>query len=1176
MAAAESGLNFTNVLSETDGAANRTLYNGSGVTTGDVDGDGLPDLFLASLAGDNRLYRNLGGGKFTNITASAGLDRSIPQTRGAVLVDLNGDRSLDLLLAVNGRGVLCFTNDGKGHFTDATVAAGTASRQGATSLALADVDGNGTLDLYAVNYRTEDIRDRGRVRMTLVNGRPVLRGSETNRFVMLNGRLEENGQPDQLFLNDGQAHFTAVSWTAGAFLDAQGKPLVEPPLDWGLAAGFQDLNGDGAPDLYVCNDYWTEDRLWWNDGHGRFRAADTTQLRKTSASSMGVAFGDVDRDGRPDFFVVDMLSRDPAARKRQRWSQMPSNGATVEDRPQVMRNTLFLNRGAGRFAEIAPFAGVSASDWSWSPLFLDVDLDGYEDLLIGAGHFRDVQESDAEAAGAARQRNWDGFPNEQERQRAFTAELLEHYHLYPRLDLPVVAYRNRGDSTFEEVTGAWGLDQPAIHHGMAVADFDGDGVRDLVVNVLNGPVQFYRGVARGRAVAVRLRGRVPNTSGIGARLTLVGGAVPRQSVEMTAGGGYESGSDPEVVFAAGGEGQGQTLEVVWRSGARSEIQHVESGRLYELDEPATVSPPKTESISATPTWFADVSARLAHRHRESSFADFDRQPLLPFRLSEAGPTVAWWDSDGGGREDLFVGAALGGLPDLLRDPGAGSGVKSTIPAGFLAPDDVTGVAVWPSPAGPALLWGQARYENGGAGGLRGWRRTAGQLVPMADLPAITNGISALALADLSGAGDWVLFAGGGPLPGAYPRGHASELYRWDGHRWQPDLRSRAVLQSEGRVGGAVWTDLTGDGRPELVVATDWGPVRVFQDRAGGLFEMTAELGLASFTGWWRGLAVGDFNGDGRMDLLAVNWGLNSVHAASATAPLVLAYGETSQPGITDLFETEWVAGHLSLRRPWAGLVAAVPHVGERFGTVAQYATSTLESALGDRALLTRRVQVNGLESRVFLRTDQGFSAQRLPRDAHLAPASAVCVADFDGDGYDDAFLAQNDFGQTAEEPRIDAGEGLWLRGDGKGGFAPVSARESGVEIIGQQRGCAVGDFNHDGKVDLVVTQTGGSTRLFQNQRARPGLRVRLRGTPGNPRGVGAQLRLRTAEGLGPVRELHAGSGSGSQDSLVPILSSTAPAVGLWIRWPGGKVTETSLTGTAAEVTIDTDGKLVTP
>ncbi len=584
----ETGLNFTNQLDEAAGASNRVLYNGSGVATGDFDNDGLPDIFLCNLSGRNALYKNMGNWHFKDVTVEAGLGAPCPQTRGAVFADVNGDGFLDLLISVTGRGVLCFLNDGHGKFTDATAAAGTGGKYGSTTMALADIDGNGTLDLYIANYRTDDIRDRGRVNMNMVNGRPVLPGADTNRFLLVNGQLVECGQPDQLLLNDGAGHFKPVSWTDGAFLDEEGKKLTEAPLDWGLCAAFRDVNDDMAPDLYVCNDYWTPDRFWINDGHGHFRAAQKQALRKTSASSMGVDFADIDRDGSVDFFVVDMMSRYAPLRKRQGYAQVPAATpiGALDDRPQVMRNTLFLNRRDGTFAEIAFYANVAASDWSWAPLFMDVDLDGYEDLLVGAGHFRDVQDFDAEERIRALQHPWNGLTSDAELSKAFSRELMEHYRLYPRLEMPIGAFHNQRDCTFAEVTEKWGLNHLGVHQGLATADFDQDGDLDLVVNNLNAPAMLFRNDCGAGRVAVRLKGLSPNTQGIGAKITLLNGAVSNQSTEVTCGGHYQSGSDTETVFATGAAGNGMSIEVRWRNGARSVVKDVRRNRLYEIDEQA--------------------------------------------------------------------------------------------------------------------------------------------------------------------------------------------------------------------------------------------------------------------------------------------------------------------------------------------------------------------------------------------------------------------------------------------------------------------------------------------------------------------------------------------------------------------------------------------------------------
>jgi hypothetical protein len=312
LASAQTGIRFVNRLSETDGAANRVLWNGSGMAVGDYDRDGRVDVFFCGLGRPNVLYRNLGDWRFAETTAQSGLIFPPGHYRGAVFADLDGDNWLDLLVSVNGGGVLCYRNLGDGRFTNVTARAHTASAHGSGTLALADVNGDGTLDLYVCNYRPDDIRDQGEVAVEQRNGRLVVPARYRDRLVFRDNNLLEYGEPDQWLLNDGQGRFQEAPWTGGKFLDEAGKPLTAAPLDWGLTASFRDVNDDGRPDLYVCNDYWTPDRFWINRGHGVFQLIAHEALRHTSASSMAVDFADVDLDGRLDFLVVDMLS--PPAR----------------------------------------------------------------------------------------------------------------------------------------------------------------------------------------------------------------------------------------------------------------------------------------------------------------------------------------------------------------------------------------------------------------------------------------------------------------------------------------------------------------------------------------------------------------------------------------------------------------------------------------------------------------------------------------------------------------------------------------------------------------------------------------------------------------------------------------------------------------------------------------------
>lgn len=1191
-------ISFTNYLSEERALESSVRTSGSGLAAGDVDGDGWSDLYFCGMENANALYRNLGNGKFEDITAAAGVACPDQYSTGAVLADVDGDGDLDLVVNSVGGGTRLFFNDGKAKFTESK-ANGLLKRFGATSASFADIDGNGTLDLYVCNYATVKIEDRPNAKFDSVNvnGRPVLTAIDgvpmtspelTNRyFVDAERVVRELGEPDAVYLNDGKGNFRQLSWTDGTFLDEEGKVLTKPPYDFGLSVMFRDMNGDLAPDIYIANDLFPPDRIWVNDGRGKFRAMSNLAVRNTPRFSMGVDFGDINRDGVDDFFVVDMLSREHEKRKTQTMGVTPLflPAGLIDNRPQYKRNTLYLGREDGTYAEIAQLAGLDATEWSWMPLFLDLDLDGYEDVFVTTGHTRDSLNADAvDAILKAR------------RVRKLTDQ--EHRELkkrhFPLLNLHNQAFRNRGDLTFEDKAKDWGFEHVGTTHGMCMADLDNDGDHDVIVNHLNDSAGIYRNEAAGGRVLVRVRGKAPNTQGIGAKIRFLGGPLP-QSQEVISGGRYLASDDGARMFATGAAKDGMSIEVTWRGGAVSVVKGVRANRVYEIDEagarPAP-APKRVDGPSAAPMLFTDVSAIIDHHHIEAEFQDFGRQPLLPRKLSQLGPGATWYDLDGDDWDELILGGGAGGKMAVYRNDGKGGFVPWRAPVfDDPLPRDQTTLLGWRKADGSnVVLAGAANYEAEELSGGMVREYDPAKEKRASSFPGWEVSVGPLAMADVNGDGVLDLFVGGRVEAGKYPETPSSLLFKGTGSGFEIDEENCKRLALIGMVSGAVFSDLDADGDADLVVAIEWGPLRIFRNDAGRLVPMDASVAagnverstlnaqrspLSKLTGWWNGVNTGDFDGDGRMDILAGNWGRNGKHQNFRAQPLRITFGEWTVPGIADVFESYYDP---DLRKdvPWIPyrLARLLPWLTEKYPTQTSFATAGIVELLGPRAPTGKVLEAVWLETTLFLNRGDHFEARVLPIEAQFSPAFGVSVADFDGDGAEDVFLSQNFFAVDGDTSRYDAGRGLLLAGDGRGGFRPMRGQESGVKVYGEQRGSAVSDFDGDGRADLVVTQNSAETKLYRNTTGKPGLRVRLQGPKGNPSGVGAALRLASGERLGPAREIHAGAGYWSQDSAVPVLTAPFAAKQVVVRWPGGKSTTTDLPEGAREVTVNEAGKII--
>jgi hypothetical protein len=988
-----TGIRLQNAVSDSVLVGNRMLAQGAGVAIGDVDGDGLVDVFLARTEGCNALYRNLGDWRFEDIAERAGVSACDRFSSGAAFADIDGDVDLDLvLLATTGpNGV--FVNDGAGRFSDKSAELGIDTLgRGGTTIAMADVEGDGDLDLYVANYKPYHVEDTIPPEQRAF--KEIVREISTGRYDVapqyqrdykvvdrpdMGGlNLTMRGERNDLYLNTN-GHFARAAFPS-RFRASDGRPMEEPE-SFALAARFADLNTDGAPDLYVANDFEDTDELWFNDGRGAFRRAHWTALRQVSHSSMGVDVADLDADGLPDLFVVDMLGKDSRrATQIPAHKVLPKVPGDIETQLQQQRNTLFRNRGDGTFAEIGQHAGVQASDWSWSTMLVDVDLDGWQDILVANGHLWDIMDGDTYERLAAGRTSVDW--------RRLRWE-------FPKLAVKNVAFRNRGGLTFEDASERWGFGtENDVSHAMAAGDLDGDGDQDVVVNRLGAPVLLLRNEAAAGRVAVRLIGRAPNTRAVGAKVRLKRGSLPLQHREIAVGGLYLSHSDYQVSLALGRqESDTATLEVEWRDGQRTVIGGVRANRLYEIQEGGRRKEEGGDSAKAPSPFllppsslFEDATSALrGHTHSDPAFNDWERQLLLPHSLAQLGPGIAWFDYDGDGDEDLIVGAGKGGHVGFFRND---SGTLVPLRIGSPAPTDFTSVLGLRSASRSTVMLGVSSWEGPTQSSVVGLTRTGASLsAPAAMIPAPESSPGPLAAGDYDGDGDVDLFVGGRAIPAQYPRAASSHLYRNTGSGFALDTVHTSVLKDVGMVSAAIFADIDADGDADLLLAREWNSILLLINHQGRLRPAEESWGLSRWTNRWNGLSAGDLDGDGRLDLIATSWGTNTMMPADSARPLVLLHGPIGSGAEEQmLIARDDGRGRLVPLNGFPRVRAALPSLASRISSFRAYADASVEDVLGpDRQRVARRAMRTS-EHLLFLNKGTRFEARALPAEAQFAPA----------------------------------------------------------------------------------------------------------------------------------------------------------------------------------------------
>jgi hypothetical protein len=1048
--ASYTGIRFENRVEDTrelNVFTYRNFYNGGGVATGDLNGDGAPEVMLTSNLHGNHLYLNKGKFRFQDITEDAGVKGNGSWATGVTFADVNADGLLDIYVCYAGnvpgerRANELYINQGPNTsgvptFKEMAAQYGLTDGGYSTHAAFFDYDRDGNLDMYLVNN----------------SFRPV------NSFGLRNIRhVRDKLGGHKLYHNDGNGRFTDVSEKAGIF----GSEIA-----FGLGVAVSDVNRDGWPDVYVANDFFERDYLYINNRNGTFSEQLDKQIPYSSYFSMGLDIADVNNDGLPDIYTTDMLPEDEyRLRTTSSFEGWDLYQAKVKNgfHYQFMRNMLQINNGNGTFSDVGQLAGVARTDWSWSALIADLDLDGHKDIHVTNGLAKDVTSQDYIAflandqtmASATKGRRVD-FKALTD---AMTSTKLQHY-----------AFRNKGDLTFSNETVNWGLEAPSFANGASYADLDGDGALDLVVNNANDTAFVYRNDARALTknhfLQLKLEGDGRNRFAIGARVTLRNGdQLLYQELEPSRG--FQSSVDYVLTFGLGALASVQSVTVEWPDGRVSGLKDVAADqRLVVKQSESKASPASPASVPKTsPPLFADVTTAtpLQFVHRENDYVDFDRERLMPKLLSTEGPNMAVADVNGDGLDDVFIGGAKEqGSALLVQQPDGRFAptneklfdqdkISEDVSAAFFdangdgSPDlyVVTGGSEF-SESAPALE--DRLYLNDGRGSFK---KSTGAL------PQQSVSGSRAAAADFDGDGDIDVFVGGRSVPGRYGMDPKSSLLSNDGGGRFTDVADKVApgLANVGMVTDALWRDVDGNGRLDLVIVGEWMPITIFRNLGGGRLEKMSVPGLEKSDGWWNRIVAGDFTGDGRVDFIVGNLGLNTRLQAKANEPVTMYVKDFANNGFVQQIISYYSNGRaypLTLRDD---LIKSLTFLKNRYLNYKHYANQTVGDVFPQKDL-TGAVVKNAYTFATSLVRNDGngrFTVVPLPLEAQITPVYGIHYSDLDGDGKSDLLLAGNFDGVKPELGKMTAGYGLYLRGDGKGGFTPVKTVDSGFLVPGQTR-----------------------------------------------------------------------------------------------------------------------------
>lgn len=1070
--ASETGMEFTNVLTFDKMIEHHYLINGAGLSVGDYDGDGLPDVFLCGQESGSRLFRQTGPWSFSDVTESAGLPLEDGWASGAAFADMDNDGDLDLLVCYRGSANRYYINLGNGQFKQSSFAFDPDERAGPTMISVMDVDMDGDLDAYLVCNRLSRWQDMYDNHLTILEDEQgnLFPAEEFREDVMfVNGKyMIELGRRDYLMMNVGTPADQELQY--GVADESHGL-VIDRAL--GLAANWCDFNNDQKPDLYISNDFELSDHLYMNSGQG-LQEVTRNLLSAISLYSMGADCGDLNNDGWMDLITADMANT-THYKSKVSMGDMDALGWLLDlaEPRQAMRNFVHINTGTGPFLETARFSHMGSSDWTFSVLCADFDLDGREDVFYSNGLMRNVNDSD--------------LNNELKRiqeQGASHEDAVELLRKEPVLKEQNLCFRNDGDLDFEECAEEWGLDHVGVSQGSVAADLDRDGDLDLIVNNQNEEVSVYRNTTvDGSRLLVSLEGRENNSHGLGARVVVqVGDMLYTRYISSARG--YASGAEPVAHFGLGDTSMIDTLTVYWPGDKIQQFHDLPVNRHYRITEARSENAePVLASYAPLFGQVAAPSLGLDFIHRENDFDDFLIQPLLPNQISKMGPSLATGDVDGNGLIDIYIGGAQGQTGVLYVQKPAGQYQPQQVNlfeedakyedtgATLFDADGDGDLDLYVASGGNHAKEGDALYQD------RLYINGDGNAWSKAELPAIKHSGQVVAACDFDQDGDEDLFVGGRIVPQRYPENPGSMLLINDKGTFTAAQEN--VVADSGMITDAHWADVDGDGWQDLIASVEWGSVRLWRNDKGTLVDFSDEAGLGEDLGWWMSLETGDLDQDGDLDIFAGNWGLNTKYKASRETPVNIYAGDFGD-GTYHIVESCTKQGKVVPVRGLSCSSDAMPFIKERFPTYHAFASATLEELYTPEVLSkTTRLEVNTLASAVFINDGKGhFTRHNAPDLAQLAPVMSVDMTDVDGDGNLDCLLGQNFYLPQRETGRENGALCLLLKGKGDGSFEELWPAESGISVRVDVRNTAVFDVNGDGQDDWLVIPNSGMPQVL--------------------------------------------------------------------------------------------------